>query len=520
MIFLLLIFLVFEIVHINGCGYREQINDRIVGGRAARRNEFPWTVALERFDGDEFVHFCGATILSERWLITAAHCLYGRNLKDIRGVLGITELNHKDGSTFITKFSKAYVHQAFSYTTLENDIALLYTEKEIPFSSSINAICLPKHNAEFSGKAIVSGWGVINEPTKDDESESESSEKLKVLEINLYSDYDCRSLLGRKFKDLIMICAGFIKGTADACQGDSGGPLEKVIDKRSYLIGIVSFGEGCGRELLPGIYTEVSYFIPWILKITNIKQDISKGDQSSKKANPSDHHFEVINRCSFTVWMSSLGNWGKSTPANGGFELGRDQRANFTVDKGWVGRFWGRTDCKSGRCSTGDCGKGRAGCQGAGGIPPATLVEMALDVDGVKDTYSISLIDGFNLPMEVKPIANTFRYTSNSNLDCKPAGCYRNINKYCPDELAIKRNKRIVACRSACLRFQSDQFCCRGTFAEQNQCLDEYSSTKYLTPFTEKCPDAKSLIFDNWSKVYSCKSDPVTHYEITFCPVN
>jgi hypothetical protein len=92
----------------------------------------------------------------------------------------------------------------------------------------------------------------------------------------------------------------------------------------------------------------------------------------------SAHEFKLRNNCPFAVWPGLLGNPGKSTPLNGGFQLNSYQSKSFRVEHGWGGRIWPRRDCDgSGRCQSGDCGN-RIECRGAGGRPPATLAEFTL----------------------------------------------------------------------------------------------------------------------------------------------
>ncbi|CAG2061039.1 unnamed protein product [Timema podura] len=115
--------------------------------------------------------------------------------------------------------------------------------------------------------------------------------------------------------------------------------------------------------------------------------------------------FEIYNNYKEDVWVGTLGNNGMAAPNNGGFKLGRGERTTITVPEGWAGRFWGRTGCNfdqngNGLCETGDCGRGLS-CNGAGGVPPTTLVEITLKGSGGLDYYDISLVDGFNVPISV-----------------------------------------------------------------------------------------------------------------------
>ncbi|KAI3837990.1 hypothetical protein MKW92_038637, partial [Papaver armeniacum] len=99
---------------------------------------------------------------------------------------------------------------------------------------------------------------------------------------------------------------------------------------------------------------------------------------------------------------------------------------------GWSGRIWARTGCStdsSGRltCATADCASGAVECNGAGAIPPATLLEFTLNGDGGKDFYDVSNVDGFNLPASITPQGG-----------CSSTECRSNINSVCPPELSVK----------------------------------------------------------------------------------
>lgn len=98
----------------------------------------------------------------------------------------------------------------------------------------------------------------------------ETSDTLKAVEVTIVPQNTCESIYGGN--DVIfpsMLCAGEPEGGKDSCQGDSGGPLIQYKDDRATLLGVVSFGVGCGRPGIPGVYTAVSHFVPWILTHAN-----------------------------------------------------------------------------------------------------------------------------------------------------------------------------------------------------------------------------------------------------------
>nr|CAI5847120.1 unnamed protein product [Callosobruchus analis] len=177
------------------------------------------------------------------------------------------------------------------------------------------------------------------------------------------------------------------------------------------------------------------------------------------------------------------------------------------AEENWAGRFWGRTWCNPGsqHCLTGDCGN-RLECAGAGGVPPATLAEITLKGDAGQDFYDISLVDGYNIQMSMTPIGDS---GDGSQYSCKRAGCDFNINNDCPDPLRVNSEHGIIACKSACLAFNNDEYCCRGAFNDPNKCrADEYANR-----FKAHCPDAYSYAYDDHKSTFTCQAN---RYLITF----
>ncbi|KAL8087737.1 pathogenesis-related thaumatin-like protein 3.5 [Apium graveolens] len=216
--------------------------------------------------------------------------------------------------------------------------------------------------------------------------------------------------------------------------------------------------------------------------------------------------FRIENSCSYTIWPGTLS--GNGAPlGKGGFALSPGQSVSLTAPPGWSGRFWGRTHCifdaaGSGKCVTGDCAGGLQ-CTG-GGAPPATLVEFTLaGGNSDKDFYDVSLVDGYNVGMGVRPQSGTG--------DCQYAGCVRDLNENCPAELQVANGDKTVACKSACLAFNAPEYCCTGDHGTPQTC----SPTKYSAMFKSACPSAYSYAYDDLSSTCTCAG---TDYVITFCP--
>lgn len=176
---------------------------------------------------------------------------------------------------------------------------------------------------------------------------------------------------------------------------------------------------------------------------------------------------------------------------------------------GWSGRFWARTGCVfddagNGNCSTGNCGGGIQ-CTG-GGVPPVSLVEFTIAGASaeIKDFYDVSLVDGYNVGIGVRP--------SGGSGDCQYAGCLADVNANCPAELQVVDGAgAVVACKSACAQFNTPEFCCTGEHATPDKC----GPTGYSRVFKNACPSAYSYAYDDLSSTCTCIG---SDYLITFCP--
>lgn len=218
--------------------------------------------------------------------------------------------------------------------------------------------------------------------------------------------------------------------------------------------------------------------------------------------------FTLVNKCGETVWPGILPNL-----ANGGFVLQAGQKQTVSTS-GWSGRMWGRTGCKfdssgAGSCETGDCGKVLY-CNGAGGVPPVSLAEFTLHGSSNHDFYDVSLVDGYNLPLDITPSTSN---SADGTTNCRRVGCDRDLRDSCPSELAVQASGHVVACKSACAAFNTSEYCCTGQHANPNSC----QPSKYSVIFKKACPTAYSYAYDDRSSTFTCTSF-ATDYTITFCP--
>jgi hypothetical protein len=232
---------------------------------------------------------------------------------------------------------------------------------------------------------------------------------------------------------------------------------------------------------------------------------------ASPRAEAQNRTFSFVNHCNETVWVGALGNPGKGNPNGGGWTVPAGASSAVSIPSGWAGRFWGRRGCNfdgagNGTCATGDCG-GRLQCNGAGGIPPTSLAEFTLNGGGNVDFYDVSLVDGYDFPIQIR----------SDNPSCNAPTCVSDLLASCPAELQKRDGSgRVVACVSACTAFNTDQYCCRGAYGNPQTCNPAQWPVNYSAIFKAACPDEYSYAYDDTSSTFTCS--PNSNYTITFCP--
>ncbi|XP_057263378.1 transmembrane protease serine 7 isoform X2 [Pezoporus wallicus] len=235
-------------------------NSRIVGGTNTEEGEWPWQVSLH-FVG---AAYCGASVISREWLVSAAHCFQGSKLADPRAWSAHLGMQTQGHAKFVSAVRRIVVHEYYNSRNYDYDIALLQLSKPWPDTMShvIQPICVPpfSHVARSGDKCWITGWG------QKQEADDEGSAVLQKAEVKIIDQTVCHSTYG--IITARMFCAGLMSGKRDGCKGDSGGPLSCQSNGggKWFLTGIVSWGYGCGRPNFPGVYTRVSNFAPWIHK--------------------------------------------------------------------------------------------------------------------------------------------------------------------------------------------------------------------------------------------------------------
>ncbi|XP_032314992.1 transmembrane protease serine 11A isoform X1 [Camelus ferus] len=234
--------------------------NRIMSGDLAIKAAWPWQASLQHNN----IHQCGATLISNTWLVTAAHCFKKKANPSQWTVSFGTTINPPLMKRSIRKI---IVHERYHSPAREYDIAVVQFSPRVTFTDDIRRVCLPEASASFQPNSTVyiTGFGALFYG-------GESQNNLREARLKIISDDVCKQphVYGNDIKSG-MICAGYLEGTYDACRGDSGGPLVgKDLKDTWYLIGIVSWGDNCGQKNKPGVYTKVTYYRNWIASKTGL----------------------------------------------------------------------------------------------------------------------------------------------------------------------------------------------------------------------------------------------------------
>lgn len=266
------------------CGQRKVISSRIIGGSQSELGAWPWMVALGyqnvNTNSNSPQWLCSGTLITDTYVLTSAECVKNRNnIRLITARLGELNLNPSinDGATPLdVPIERIIIHEGYNTEGVHNDIALLKLNHSVVYTELIQPICLPissdvkKMNLTATTMPFVAGWGSTDPPSA---LEEHRNTYLMEVQIPITNTSKCKQLYEKNnivIDSDRIICAGPPEGGKDACRGDSGGPLMFFIENQYYLMGIVSQGPKiCGDPSHPGIYSRVSYFMDWIVRILN-----------------------------------------------------------------------------------------------------------------------------------------------------------------------------------------------------------------------------------------------------------
>lgn len=229
----------------------DKLDGRIVNGVDTTIQAHPYQVSIQTNNG---FHFCGGSLISENCVLTAAHCMLKYKPSEFKVRLGSTEYNSGGELIAVETFRN---HEGYNKVTNEYDVSVIKLATPVRQSSKIRYVKLAEKTPPTGTPAVITGWGSTcfnfcpNAPTV-----------LQEVTVDIVDRKECCSdkyKYGNQVKES-MVCAYSVN--KDSCQGDSGGPL--VADNK--LVGIVSWGYGCGFEGYPGVYCDVPVVRNWIEK--------------------------------------------------------------------------------------------------------------------------------------------------------------------------------------------------------------------------------------------------------------
>uniref|UniRef100_UPI00398E4BEC transmembrane protease serine 11C-like n=1 Tax=Pristiophorus japonicus TaxID=55135 RepID=UPI00398E4BEC len=241
------------------CGSKPAISNKIVGGTDSVNGEWPWQVSLRIGS-----HVCGASIISDRWLISAAHCFQNANSNPLQWEAYMGSVDIRKGT--LRTIKRIINHPNYGILTSNDfDVAVLELSIPLKFSNVIQPICLPSSSQDFLAdqSCTITGWGSLA-------YKGSLSIILQKADVNLIDDNTCKMIYRNTITNR-MLCAGILAGGVDSCQGDSGGPLACVESDGTWsLAGIVSFGIECAKPNFPGVYSRVTALRDWVQEQTGV----------------------------------------------------------------------------------------------------------------------------------------------------------------------------------------------------------------------------------------------------------
>ncbi|NXW55142.1 FA10 factor, partial [Eurystomus gularis] len=237
----------------------EHSDSRITGGTLCHRGHCPWQVLIRN---SKDIGFCGGSLLSSRWVVTAAHCL--DLVRPHHVTVGDFDKYQREFKEQKIDVERSWTHPHYDSNDYNSDIALLYLSSDVVFNEYVTPICLPSPTlaallSEEGRIGMVSGWGATH-------NRGSTLRFLMKVQLPIVNMETCQRSTDRLVTDN-MFCAGYSTEVADACKGDSGGPFTVSYHNTWFLLGIVSWGEGCAERGKYGVYTRVSNYLPWIKEI-------------------------------------------------------------------------------------------------------------------------------------------------------------------------------------------------------------------------------------------------------------
>lgn len=253
------------------CGTRPARSGKIVNGKDAYENQYPWQVSWRYLNTTTNVHrhICGASLISPTWVVTAAHCVdinQDMNInKDLfKALVGGHSQSNPSVNQRVIEVKQIIVHPTWDSASISGDFALVELQEPVDIENGpLNAICIGDFADNLEGQNVeISGWG-LNQT-----GATAIPDILQWAIVPVVKQSTCKTLYSFITKITeAQVCAGYDPGV---CNGDSGGPLQYQKNGKYYLLGATSFGVGCANKNFPAVFSRVPFYADYITEKTGV----------------------------------------------------------------------------------------------------------------------------------------------------------------------------------------------------------------------------------------------------------